>query len=109
MISTLGDIAKLNALLDEPYIGVDSEWRPSLTKFHKTYPALLQISGAKGVFLVDFVSLRDNVELDNKLTEVFTNVKSTIVGFSFSSDIDQFLRKFPTLKFYKYIKNFIDA
>jgi hypothetical protein len=32
-----------------------------------------------------------------------------IVGFSFNSDIEQFVRKFPNMKFYRYIKNFVDA
>ena len=40
IIATLDDLVKLDSLLEEPFIGVDSEWRPSLTKFHKTYPAL---------------------------------------------------------------------
>ena len=40
MVSTPEDIKLLDYLKDEPYIGVDSEWRPSLTKFHYTYPAL---------------------------------------------------------------------
>ncbi len=36
------DIVKLDALMDkdEKYIGVDSEWRPQLAKFHKTAPSL---------------------------------------------------------------------
>jgi hypothetical protein len=45
-IGTPQDINKLDALLTEPYIGVDSEWRPSLAKFHNTRPALFQIGGA---------------------------------------------------------------
>jgi hypothetical protein len=40
MISTLEDINKLDNLFKDKFIGVDSEWRPALTKFHKTYPAL---------------------------------------------------------------------
>lgn len=39
-VGTLEDINKLDALLTEPFIGVDSEWRPSLAKFHNTKPAL---------------------------------------------------------------------
>jgi hypothetical protein len=61
------------------------------------------------VFLIDFVSLGDNVMLDKKLTQVFVNPKSVIVGFSFNHDIDMFVRKFPKMKFYRFIKNFIDA
>ena len=39
-IGTLEDIPKLDALHSEPFIGVDSEWRPSMAKFHNTKPAL---------------------------------------------------------------------
>ncbi len=51
-------------MLEEKYIGVDSEWRPSITTFHKTKVALFQISGAKVTFLIDFVALGDNELLD---------------------------------------------
>jgi hypothetical protein len=44
-------------LLNEKFIGVDSEWRPELTQFHKTKPSLLQISGEKNAFLIDLISL----------------------------------------------------
>jgi hypothetical protein len=40
MISTEDDVDLLDELFEEKYIGVDSEWRPSLTKFHNTAPAL---------------------------------------------------------------------
>jgi hypothetical protein len=39
-IAASEDIHKLDQLFEEKYIGVDSEWRPALTKFHKTNPAL---------------------------------------------------------------------
>ena len=109
MISTLQDIDKLDNLFSEKYIGVDSEWRPQLTKFHKTYPALFQISGSKVAYLIDFVSLRGSVELDQKLSQLFADKKVVIVGFAFNSDIEMFSRKFPKLNFYRYISNFIDA
>ena len=35
-ISKKEEINQLDELLDEKFIGVDSEWRPELTKFHKT-------------------------------------------------------------------------
>jgi len=108
-ISAHEDIVKLDQLFEERYIGVDSEWRPALTKFHKTNPALFQISGKSVAFLVDFVSLKDSGELDMKLQEIFSFKESVIVGFSFGSDIEQFARKFPHLKFYRFIQNFIDA
>lgn len=87
-ISVHDDIVKLDQLFEEKYIGVDSEWRPALTKFHKTSPALFQISGKKVAFLIDFVSLKDSVELDIKLQQVFTFKESVIVGFSFGSDVE---------------------
>ena len=68
MISTDGDLYKLDALFDEPFIGVDSEWRPSLTKFHITQPALFQISGAKSAYLVDMVALKHSAAMDEKMT-----------------------------------------
>lgn len=108
-IGTEEDINKLDYLLTERYIGVDSEWRPALAKFHRTNPSLFQISGEKIAFLIDFVSLKDSVNLDNKLSQIFSNETSVIVGFSFNSDVDQFARKFPKLKFYRFAKNFIDV
>jgi hypothetical protein len=66
-VSSLEDIKKLDLLLTEPFIGVDSEWRPSLAKFHKTNPAIFQISGANVAFIIDLISLKDSVELDKKL------------------------------------------
>ena len=56
-IGTEEDVPKLSALLDDEFIGVDSEWRPQLTQLHKTKPSLFQISGAKDAFLIDLVSL----------------------------------------------------
>ena len=103
MISYEEDVDKLRCLLDEPYIGVDSEWRPALTRFHKTLPALFQISGAKVCYLIDFFRLRDSQYLDEVLTEVFRNPKSIVVGFSFNSDVEQYARKYPKMKFYRYI------
>ena len=61
------------------------------------------------MFLIDFVRLGDNILLDKKLTQVFCNPQSVIVGFAFNHDIDMFVRKFPKMKFYRLIKNFIDA
>ena len=96
-------------MLKDEFIGVDSEWRPQLTQYHKTAPSLFQISGAKNAFLLDLVSLKKSKVLDEMLTEIFSNPESTIIGFGFSSDIDQFARKLPHLNFIKYVTNFIDA
>ena len=39
-IETENDVQRLSVLLNEEFIGVDSEWRPQLTQFHKTAPSL---------------------------------------------------------------------
>ena len=108
-IGTEEDVPKLKELLNEPFIGMDSEWRPELSQYHRTRPSLFQISGRKTVFLIDLISLQRSDKLDQMLSEVFKNESSTIIGFGFNSDIEQFAVKHPHLKFIKYIKNFIDA
>jgi hypothetical protein len=97
------DVERLSILMSEEFIGVDSEWRPQLTQFHKTAPSLLQISGEKNGFLIDLVSLKKSQILDDMLSKIFANPNSTIIGFGFSSDIDQFARKLPHLGFIKFI------
>lgn len=70
---------------------------------------MLQISGAKNAFLIDLVSLQRSQVLDEMLCKVFSNPDSVIIGFGFSSDVEQFARKLPHLNFIKYVQNFIDA
>lgn len=43
------------------------------------------------------------------LCRIFSNPDSVIIGFGFSSDVEQFARKLPHLNFIKYVQNFIDA
>mmetsp|Transcript_34712 Transcript_34712/g.45654 ORF Transcript_34712/g.45654 Transcript_34712/m.45654 type:complete len:101 (+) Transcript_34712:1915-2217(+) len=88
---------------------MDSEWRPTMTKFDIMRPALLQLSDENTAYLVDLVALASNPLLDNILTEIFTHQESLCIGFSFKSDLDVFARHFPTMKFYKLFTNFIDA
>ena len=77
----------MDLLLEDKYLGVDTEWGPKVTTFHKKNVALLEISGAKAVFLIDFVSLGNNPKLDNKLEQIFSCKSITIVGFSFEKDL----------------------
>ena len=99
----------MDLLFREKYVGVDSEWRPNLTTFHKTKVALFQISGANAAFLIDFVALGNNSKLDDKLIQIFSSKRITIVGFSFDSDVHQLSTQFPSMEFFRYIANFIDA
>jgi hypothetical protein len=57
-ISTEEDVAKLEALLDDgPWIGIDSEWRPNMCRFHYSPIATLQMSGEKNAFVIDMIRL----------------------------------------------------
>ena len=73
------DVPQMEALLDEPLVGIDTE-------FTNYRMCLLQISGASTVFLVDMLRLKSSKTLDKMLAAVFANAKSTIIGFSFISD-----------------------
>jgi hypothetical protein len=56
-ISHEQDIPKLECLLNEKLIGIDSEWRIQNSWSDVTKPSLLQISGMNKAFLVDLLSL----------------------------------------------------
>ena len=80
---------------------MDSEWRPTMTTFDDTIgPALLQLSDKKTAFLIDLNALSGNKELDDMLTQIFTNEHTLCIGFAFKSDMDAFGRHFPTMSFY---------
>jgi hypothetical protein len=53
------------------------------------------------------IALKNSKVLDLKLTEVFKNKNSVIIGFSFHSDIAVFSKSLR-MNFYKDITNFID-
>lgn len=55
------------------------------------------------------IALRDNPTLDSILTEIFTNERSILIGFSFKSDLDVFAKCLPRMNFYRYMTNFVDA
>jgi predicted acyl esterase len=91
----------MSKLLGQKYVGIDSEWRAQMMHFHQINGvALLQLGGYNDGFLVDMISLRDNEELDQMLTSIFTHKDTTILGFGFSSDIAMLKKNFPNMKFY---------
>lgn len=63
-IGTEQDLVHLRELIGKPYVGMDSEWRPTMTKFEKMRPAILQLSDSNTAYLIDLVSLFNNEELD---------------------------------------------
>ena len=67
-ISTVKDVNLLKSLIGKPMIGMDSEWRPTMTKFDNMRPALLQLSDENTAYLIDLVALSGNQFLDDVLT-----------------------------------------
>jgi len=108
-IATEKDCKILRDLIGKPIIGMDSEWRPQMTRFDNMRPALLQLSDENTAYLIDLIRLSHNYTLDQTLIEIFTNPASLCIGFSFKSDLDVFARHFPNMQFYKLFANFIDA
>ena len=108
-IGNAHECQQLRKLIGRPIVGMDSEWRPTMTKFDSMRPALLQLSDENTAYLVDLVALAASPLLDNILTEIFTHPETLCIGFSFKSDLDVFARHFPSMKFYKLFTNFIDA
>ena len=88
-ISKDEDVSLLKNLLGKEIIGMDSEWRPTMTKFETMRPALFQISDDTTVYLIDMVALSGNRELDDILTQIFTS-ETICVGFCFKGDMTRF-------------------
>jgi len=51
---------------------------------------LFQIGGEKNVCLIDMIALKDSEALNEVLGLIFSHEATTIVGFSFHSDIAMF-------------------
>jgi hypothetical protein len=63
----------LDELIGKPFIGLDSEWRPQMTKFESLRPSILQISNESKVFIIDLIALSSSISLDQTLTKIVTN------------------------------------
>jgi len=86
-IATDPDVAALKGLIGKPVIGMDSEWRPQLTKFDKMRPAVFQICDSDNVYLVDLIALAESKPLDDLMTELLTSPDTIFVGFNFKTDL----------------------
>lgn len=51
------DCHLLKTLFGKDMVGMDSEWRPQMTKFDTMRSALLQLSDEQNSFLIDLISL----------------------------------------------------
>ncbi len=58
------DCELLRSLIGREFVGMDSEWRPQMTKFDVMRPALLQLSDEQNAFLIDLVALANSQVLD---------------------------------------------
>ena len=87
-ISKEKDIQKLEVLVGKPFVGVDSEWRPQITRWHNTKGiAILQLGTSNEAFIVDLLALKTSKKLDEMLLRIFTHKKTKILGFGFSADM----------------------
>lgn len=78
-------------------------------RWHKTEGiALFQIGSDKDVYLLDIVNLKNSPKLDATLCDIFTHKNTTIVGFSFHSDISMFQKCCPSMSFIKNIPRLLD-
>ena len=89
-ISHENECEQLLQLIGQPMIGMDSEWRPVMSKYVTTRPALLQLSDETTAYLIDLVALANSPVLDSVLTKIFTHQESLCLGFSFRSDLEVF-------------------
>ena len=107
-IGTEQDVGHLRQLLGKPFVGMDCEWRPTMTKLDLMRPALLQLSDQSNAFLIDLVALANSVVLDQMLCEIFTHKETVCIGFGFQSDMDVLGRYLPRMQFFKNFAQFID-
>ena len=53
------DISKMKVLIGQKFIGVDSEWRPQITRWTEmSGPSIIQLGGKKEAFVVDLLNLK---------------------------------------------------
>ena len=104
------DVAMLKDLVGSSMIGIDTEWRPTLTQFEEVIrPGLIQLSNENTAYLIDIVNLNKNPALDAMLSQIFTHPDSLIIGFCFHGDLELLADHLPDMHFYKTFTNFIDA
>jgi len=109
MIATDEDIAKLDDLFGQPFVGVDTEWKPFFAPQHnKTQVSIIQLSTNSVVYVIDMIALKNNKNLNDYLYDLFNQKSTTIVGFGFENDLDQLVDSLPDMDFHLYIYNLLD-
>jgi len=59
--------------------------------------------------MIDLSKLGKSKVLNDMMTKIFTNPRTTIIGFDYKSQFNRFTDRLPKLDFVRYAKNFIDA
>ena len=67
----------------------------------------MQVGNTEHVFLFDMLTMPSIPKFDELMSEVFRS--KTIVGMSFSSDIDALKKSFSTMEFFKVIPHLYDV
>lgn len=100
---------KLLVLSGTKMIGIDSEWRPSLTSYEQNGVSILQLSNDKEAFVIDLDGIEKSAKLNDILTQIFNHPDSIILGFGFKADVSQFARQNKNLTFIRQAANFLDV
>lgn len=95
-------------MIGKDFVGVDCEWRAFTGEGTNSTGAIaiIQISSDTDAFLIDLIALAGSKVLDGVLCHVF--LTSTVVGFSFDSDLDMLEKHCPKLNFYRQITKLLD-
>ena len=103
------DIEQVESLRGSAIIGVDIEWRPVITKFCVSRPALLQMSSVDHVVCIDLLSLGTSKKLDTVLGQIFQDPGTILVGLCFKADLSRVRNGLPGSTFANKVKNYCDA
>ena len=60
------------------------------------------------MYLIDVINLKASTKLNQTLEDIFTHKNTTIVGFSFHSDISMFAKHCPQMTFIQNIPRLLD-
>ncbi|CEL97651.1 unnamed protein product [Vitrella brassicaformis CCMP3155] len=80
----------LERLKQEPFVGVDGEWRPVLSAFQQQKCALLQIAAGRMVYLVDLHAM--GAAADEPVSQFMSDPTPIKIGFMFHQEDVKALR-----------------
>lgn len=75
-------------ILSSEAVGLDSEFRMSMTKFDKSGTALLQLANDRKIYLMDALKMSDSPKYNAFLHELFTDAKILKIGHTLTADLE---------------------